>query len=165
MADITTLNTVYNHFMTAYAPQGTNSKYDTHKKDELRGVYNFIVKLNKESPLFLIDNSNETKEFAISLKESARSLKNTISSLSVENGDDILSKKTVSSSNDDLVSASYIGNTAKGESPPGIELTIEQLASGQTNQGRSLPPDEMGLPPDTYSFDIRSRLRVPVQYK
>lgn len=157
MADITTLNTVYNHFMTAYAPQGTNSKYDTHKKDELRGVYNSIVKFNKESPLFLIDNSNETKEFAISLKESARSLKNTISSLSVENGDDILSKKTVSSSNDDLVSASYIGNTAKGESPPGIELTIEQLASGQTNQGRSLPPDEMGLPPDTYSFDIRSR--------
>ena len=157
MADITTLNTVYNHFMTAYAPQGTNSKYDTHKKDELRGVYNSIVKLNKESPLFLIDNSNETKEFAISLKESARSLKNTISSLSVENGDDILSKKTVSSSNDDLVSASYIGNTTKGESPPGIELTIEQLASGQTNQGRSLPPDEMGLPPDTYSFDIRSR--------
>lgn len=157
MADITTLNTVYNHFMTTYAPQGTNSKYDTHKKDELRGVYNSIVKLNKESPLFLIDNSNETKEFAISLKESARSLKNTISSLSVENGDDILSKKTVSSSNDDLVSASYIGNTTKGESPPGIELTIEQLASGQTNQGRSLPPDEMGLPPDTYSFDIRSR--------
>ena len=147
MADITTLNTVYNHFMTAYAPQGTNSKYDTHKKDELRGVYNSIVKLNKEYPLFLIDNSNETKEFAISLKESARSLKNTLSSLSVENGDDILSKKTVSSSNDDLVSASYIGNTTKGESPPGIELTIEQLASGQTNQGRSLPPDEMGLPP------------------
>ncbi len=157
MADITTLNTVYNHFMTAYAPQGAGSKYDTHKKDELRGVYNSIVKLNKESPLYLIDNSNETKEFAISLKESARSLKNTISSLSVENGDDILSKKTVSSSNDDLVSASYIGNTTKGESPPGIELTIEQLASGQTNQGRSLPPDEMGLPPDTYSFDIRSR--------
>lgn len=157
MADITTLNTVYNHFMTAYAPQGTNSKYDTHKKDELRGVYNSIVKLNKESPLFLIDNSNETKEFAISLKESARSLKNTISSLSVENGDDLLSKKTVSSSNEDLVSASFIGNTKRGESPPGIELTIGQLASGQTNQGRSLPPDEMGLPPDTYSFDIRSR--------
>lgn len=157
MADLTTLNTVYNHYMTTYAPQGTGSKYDAHKKDELKGVYNSIVKLNKESPLFLIDNSNETKEFAINLKESARSLKNTISSLSVENGDDILSKKTVSSSNDDLVSASYIGNASAGESPPGIELTIEQLASGQTNEGRSLPPDEMGLPPDTYSFDVRSR--------
>lgn len=157
MADITTLNTVYNHYMTTYAPQGTNSKYDTHKKDELKGVYNSIVKLNKESPLFLIDNRPETKEFAISLKESARSLKNTISSLSVENGDDILSKKTVSSSNSDLVSATYIGNSSSGESPPGIKLTIEQLASEQVNNGRSLPPDEMGLPPDTYSFDIRSR--------
>lgn len=157
MADITTLNTVYNHYMTTYAPQGTNSKYDTHKKDELKGVYNSIVKLNKESPLFLIDNRPETKEFAISLKESARSLKNTISSLSVENDDEILSKKTVSSSNDKLVSASYIGSTSAGESPPGIELTIEQLASEQVNLGRALPPDEMGLPPDTYSFDVRSR--------
>ena len=157
MADIAALNTVYNHYMTTFAPQGTNSKYDAHKKDELKGVYNSIVKLNKESPLFLIDNRPETKEFAISLKESARSLKNTISSLSVENDDDILSKKTVSSSNDQLVSAAYIGSSSAGESPPGIELTIEQLATEQTNRGRSLPPDEMGLPPDTYSFDIRSR--------
>ena len=64
MADITALNTVYNHFMTTYAPNGTNSRYDTHKKSELRGVYNSIVKMNKESPLFLLDNSDEAKEFA-----------------------------------------------------------------------------------------------------
>ncbi|MCR5420854.1 MAG: flagellar filament capping protein FliD [Lachnospiraceae bacterium] len=156
MADIASLNTVYNHYMTAYSPSGTNSKYDTHKKSELRGVVNSIVKLNKDAPVFLIDNSKETKDFAISLKENARSLKNTISSLSEDSDNEMLSKKTVSSSNEDLVSASYIGT--KGENPPaGIELTIEQLAGGQINKGNSLPPDQMGLPPDTYSFDIRSR--------
>ena len=61
MANIAALNTVYNHFMTTYAPQGTNTKYDTHKKSELRGVYNSIVKLNKDAPLFLLDPSISTK--------------------------------------------------------------------------------------------------------
>ncbi len=143
--------------MTTYAPEGSNSKYDAHKKSELKGVVSSIAKLNKDSPLFLIDNSPATKEFAVSLKESARSLKNTISSLSVESGDEMLSKKTVMSSNDSLVSASYIGRASPNESPPGLEITIGQLARGQTNSGNPMPPEEMGLPPDTYSFDIRSR--------
>ena len=157
MADINALNTVYNHYMTTYAPEGSNSKYDAHKKSELKNVVNSIVKLNKDAPLFLIDNSPETKEFAVSLKESARQLKNTISSLSVENGDEMLSKKTVSSSNDNIVSAAYIGSPGDEGSPPNIEIAVKQLASGQINSGRGMPPDEMGLPPDTYSFDIRSR--------
>jgi flagellar hook-associated protein 2 len=157
MADINTLSTVYNHYMTTYAPQGTNSKYDAHKKSELKGVVNSIVKLNKDAPLFLIDNSPETKEFAVSLKESARQLKNTISSLSVENGDEMLSKKTVASSNDALISATYVGSPGDQGSPPSIEIAVKQLARGQTNTGKSLPAGEIGLPPDTYSFDIRSR--------
>ena len=81
MADNTAISTVYNHFLTTYAPQGTNSKYDTHKKSELRGLYNSIVKMNKEAPLFLLDTSPATQEFAVGLKESARSLKNVILSL------------------------------------------------------------------------------------
>jgi flagellar hook-associated protein 2 len=156
MADIAALNTIYNHYMTTYATEGNNSKYDAHKKSELKGVVNSIAKLNKDAPVFLIDNSPETKEFAVSLKESARSLKNTISSLSGESGEGMLSKKTVSSNNEAIVSATYSG-ASDAESPPPIELTVDQLATRQLNKGRGLPPDEMGLPPDTYSFDIRSR--------
>ena len=44
------LNTVYNYYMTSYAPK-SSSRYDTHKKSELRSIYNSIVKLNKESHL------------------------------------------------------------------------------------------------------------------
>ena len=51
MADLTALNTVYNHYMTTYAPEGSNSKYDAHKKSELKNVVNSIVKLNKDAPL------------------------------------------------------------------------------------------------------------------
>ena len=156
MADIAALNTVYNHFMTTYAPNGTNSRYDTHKKSELRGVYNSIVKMNKESPLFLLDNSDEAKEFAVGIKEGSRELKNVISSLSAD-GEELLSKKSVSSSNPDVATASYIGAVGDEENAPNIEIEVKKLATPQQNLGNFLPPDEMGLRPDTYSFDIRSR--------
>lgn len=157
MANIAALNTVYNHFMTTYAPQGTNSKYDTHKKSELRSVYNSIVKMNKESPLFLLDNSAETQEFAVGLKENSRSLKNVISSLSASDGDDLLTKKAVSSSNESIVTAAYIGNINDEDEVPSLNIEVKQLAQGQKNTGKFLPENGMGLKPDTYSFDIHSR--------
>ena len=36
------LNNVYNYYMTTYAPR-SSSRYDTHKKSELRSIYNSIV--------------------------------------------------------------------------------------------------------------------------
>ncbi len=157
MANIAALNTVYNHFMTTYAPSGTNTKYDTHKKSELRNVYNSIVKLNKESPLFLIDSSSQTQEFAVGLKESSRTLKNIISSLSIDGGADLLSKKAISSSNEDIVTASYTGKIDEFEEVPSFEIEIKQLAKSQQNIGNFLPENGMDLKSDTYSFDIHSR--------
>ena len=46
MANMMALNSVYNHYLTTYS-RGTVSKYDAHKKSELRGIYNSIVKMNK----------------------------------------------------------------------------------------------------------------------
>lgn len=143
--------------MTTYAPNGINSKYDTHKKSELRGVYNSIVKLNKDAPLFLLDNSDEAKEFAVNLKEGARSLKNVISSVSSDDGDSLLSQKSVSSSDEDVVTANFIGNIDDGDSVPSLEIEVRSLAKGQTNVGNFLPENGMDLEPGTYSFDIRSR--------
>ena len=158
MADNTVISTVYNHFLTAYAPQGTNSKYDTHKKSELRGLYNSIVKMNKEAPLFLLDTSPATQEFAVGLKENARSLKNVISSLSMDDSDNMLDQKAVASSDESVVQASYIGGVdADPDSIPPLEISVEQLAEGQENRGKFLEPDTMDLAPGTYSFDIHSR--------
>ncbi len=158
MADNTAISTVYNHFLTTYAPKGTNSKYDTHKKSELRGLYNSIVKMNKEAPLFLLDTSPETQEFAVGLKESARSLKNVISSLSMDDSDSMLDQKAVASSDESVVQASFIGGAeVDPDSIPNLEISVEQLAGEQENRGKFLEPDTMGLAPGTYSFDIHSR--------
>ena len=79
MAYNTKLDSVYNHYLSSYSPRTT--QYDTHKKSELRRIYNSIVKLNKESPLYMLDASRESRQFAVGLKEGARSLHNTIASL------------------------------------------------------------------------------------
>lgn len=155
MANLAAINTVYNHFLTTYAPKGSNSRYDTHKKSELRSVYNSIVKMNKESPLFLLDNSDEAKEFAVGIKEGSRELKNVISSLS--NDGELLSKKAVASTDPDAVTASYIGEIGDEDSAPSFDIEVKRLASSQINTGKFLNPNGMDLESDTYSFDIRSR--------
>ncbi|MCR4922716.1 MAG: flagellar filament capping protein FliD [Lachnospiraceae bacterium] len=158
MADLAVLNSIYNQINTTYSPMRSNTKYDTHKKSELRGVYNSIVEKSKDSPLFLLDDSEATKNYVIDLKENSRSLKNTIASLSHSDEEDLLSKKTVSSSDETKVLAGYIGNKKAEEEVGEFSLSVKQLASRQENTGNFLSPDEkIPLEADTYSFDLHSK--------
>lgn len=154
MAYNAALNTVYNHYLTTYAPKST-SQYDSHKKSELRGIYNSIVKLNKESPLYLLDSSKESREFAVGLKENSRLLRNTIASLGGLNEEEMFNKKSAFSSNEDIVSASFIGDVSSNESVPSFNIEVTALASGQVNMGKFLPSNaKADVSPDAYSFDI-----------
>lgn len=151
---INNLNNVYNFYMTSYAPK-SSTPYDTHKKSELRGVYNSIVKMNKESPLFILDTSKESREFAVGIKENARELRNTIASLGGLDEEELLNKKVAYSSNEEIVTAKYIGSKKPDEDFPSYEVEVNRLASSQVNLGKFLPADEpAALAPDTYSFDV-----------
>lgn len=147
------LNNVYNHYLTTYAPKST-TQYDTHKKSDLRKIYNSIVKLSKDSPWYLDVKSAETKEYAIGIKEGARQLHNTIAALGDLESDSLLGKKTASSSNPDAVLATYIGDGSKNSPAPMLEISVEHLATSQENMGTYLPDTKIGLPSDTYSFDV-----------
>ncbi|MDE5599146.1 MAG: hypothetical protein K2J04_15130, partial [Lachnospiraceae bacterium] len=59
---------VYNYYMTNYAPR-SSTPYDSHKKSELRNVYNSIVKLNKDAPIYILDTSKDSCAFAVGMKE------------------------------------------------------------------------------------------------
>ena len=153
MANLTTLS-VYNHYLTSYAPKSTTS-LDTHKKSELRKIYNSIVKLNKESPLYILDDSDESKAFAIGLKENARELQNSIASLGGLDEYSLLNKRAAYSSNEFIASVSFIGNSGEAATAPELELEVRSLASPQVNMGHFIPSgDTVALMPDTYSFDL-----------
>lgn len=147
------LNAVYNNYLTAYAPKPL-TRYDAHKKSELRSVYNSIVKMNIDAPWYLPTTSKETQNYAVDLKENARELHNTIAQLGGLEEKGLFSKKSAYSSDDEVVTASYIGSQELDGPVPSLELEVRSLASPQENLGLFLPDARVALPPDTYSFDI-----------
>ena len=149
----TILSAVYNNYMSTYAPKPL-TRYDTHKKSELRSVYNSIVKMNKEAPWYLPTTSKATQNYAVDLKENARELYNTIAQLGGLEEDGLFSKKSAFSSDEEVAAASYIG-PQKTEGPmPSLDLEVRSLATPQENMGLFLPDAKSSLPPDTYSFDL-----------
>ena len=58
------IDNAYAYYISTYAKK-TVSRYDSHKKSELRKVYNEIVKINKDSPLYKIPNLTDAKKYAI----------------------------------------------------------------------------------------------------
>ena len=129
------------------------TKYDTHKKSELRNVYNSIVKLNKDAPWYLPTTSKDTQHYAVDLKENARELHNSIAQIGGLEKDGLFRKKSAYSTDNDVVEVSYIGSDTTGVSPE-FDLEVQQLATPQENLGYFLPYLPATLSPATYSFDI-----------
>ena len=148
------MNTVYNNYLTSYMPKPL-TRYDTHKKSELRNVYNSIVKLSKDEPWYLPTTSKDTQKYAIDLKENARELRNTIAQLGGLEREGLFSKKNAYSTNEEVATASYIGPENPSGHIPELTLEVLSLASTQENLGLFLPgSSKASLAPDTYSFDI-----------
>ena len=152
---ISNLPSVYNFYMTTYAPK-SSTPYDSHKKSELRKVCNSIVKMSKDSPIYILDTSQASQQFAISLKENARELRNTIASLGGLDEEELLNKKVAYSSNENIATAAYIGSSSESDITSSYDIEVERLATSQVNMGKFLPANEpVTLQPDTYSFDVR----------
>lgn len=147
------MNSVYNNYLTTYSPKSV-TRYDTHKKSELRNVYNSIVKINKESPWYLPITSKSTQQYAVDIKENARELHNTIAHLGGLEESGLLNKKSAYSSNQDIATVHFVGTAAQESEVPELRLEVQTLASAQENMGLFLSDGPIELPADTYSFDI-----------
>ncbi len=150
-----TINSAYNYYLTTYGSQHT-SRYDSHKKEDLRKTVNKIKMLNKESPLYKVRISSDVQKFAIDIKEGARNIKNVVASFS-ESEEGIgaaFQKKIATSSNADVASAEYVGDSSALTTSEGFELEVLQLATPQTNIGNFLKREEHDFLPGSYSFDL-----------
>lgn len=147
------LNAVYNHYLATYAPKSL-TRYDTHKKSELRNVYNTIVKQTKDAPWYLPTTDKATQQYAVDLKENARELKNTIAQLGGLEENGLLSKKRAYSSDESVLTASYIGSQEPDAEIPDFRVEVKALASPQENLGLYLPDEKVSLASGTYSFDV-----------
>lgn len=150
------IDSAYDYYISTYAGRQA-SRYDTHKKSELRKVYNDIVKTNKDSPLYKISNLESAKRYAIDIKENAKSIQNVVASLSDSSTGDSLQKKVAFSSDENLVNAIYVGDNPKDNPVDEFHLQIHQLASPQTNTGNYLSEEALSFIPGLYSFDLTTK--------
>lgn len=162
MANNAVLSTVYNQYLTTYAPQKSNSRFDTHKRSELKNVYNSMVKVNRDAPLYKFDTSEQSREYVIGLKEESRALRNGIVSILGEGSEAALGGRIAFSSDESIVSAQYVG-TDEGAVEDGnevdaasknYEIEVMEMAKPQVNLGHFLPKDEQQLEPGPYAFDV-----------
>ena len=108
------LSNVYNNYLTTYgAGQQRSGRFDSHKKTELREIYNSIVKQSEDAPLYFLDTSGESQQYAVNLKEDARDLQKAISSLTSDYSSSILDQKIASSDNEDAVEVRFGGQIAQ----------------------------------------------------
>lgn len=154
------IDTIYNYYLSTYG-SNTSTRYDTHKKSELRSVYNNMVKVNKESPLYQIlgAESGDASKFAIDIKESSMQLSKVAASLSGENDslEGAFKKKVASSSDPDMVSVTYVGAESEREGlNDSFTLEVKQLADCQINIGNFLEPTRRDIAPGQYSFDFEN---------
>ncbi len=151
------IDSAYQYYLSTYSG-GQSTRYDSHKKSELRNTYNSIVKANSESPLYKIKNSGDVKKFAIDIKESTRSIKNVIASLSNDDDDITRSfrKKIAVSDNEDAVTVEYIGSNNDDNQTNSFQLEVRSLATPQINLGNYLDSNQLDLKPGIYGFDLNT---------
>lgn len=151
------IDSAYDYYISVYGSQ-TVSRYDAHKKSDLRKVYNSIVKTNKESPLYKIVNLDSAKRYAIDIKENAKMMQNVVASLSDNYGEfsDSFQKKVAISSDEDTASVKYIGDGKEKNKANQFEIVINKLATPQVNTGNYLRNNAISFVPGSYSFDLNT---------
>ena len=146
------LNMIYNHYLASYNSRRL-TRFDAHKRSELRNVYNSMVKINRDAPWYL-PASPQAQQYAVELKESARNLHNTIACLGGLEENGLFDQKSAYSSDPEFVSASYAGPHSPKETVPEFDVEVFSLASPQKNQGLFLEDTKVSLAPGSYSIDI-----------
>ena len=150
------IDTAYNYFMTTYG-DNIGSRYESHKKSELRDTYNRIVKANKDSPLYKIKDTEDMGQFAIDIKEHANSMALSVSNLTSAGEDisGILDKRIAASSEPDAVDVLYVGNNE--DEAESFTIDVDSLAKPQVNTGNFLASDGHDFAEGQYSFDLDIR--------
>lgn len=146
------LNNVYNHYSMQMVAPLTNRKHNSQKKDDLKTVYNNMVRQNQNSPFYKFTLSDTTQAYAIGIKEAAMALEAESQSLSTKD-DSVFKQMTAVSDNENIVYAN-LNDTAAEDLPEQLSIKVESLAKGQTNVGAYLPSGERSFPTGEYTFGI-----------
>ena len=148
------IGSVYDYYLTTYASKPA-TKSDTHKKADLKNLYNNIVNISKKSPLYKINVSEDVQKYVIDLKENARFLLDDINNLVFDTSS--IHNYKYTSGNEDIVSVNSLPNTDNSSGDISFEdysIEVNQLASPQVNTGNYLKEGSLSFSRGEHSFEI-----------
>ena len=145
----------YAYYLSTYS-NIRPTRYDSHKKSDLRKIYNHMVKTNREAPLYKLSNEDSVAKYAIDIKENAKAIQNVVASLSDNYGEfnDSFQKKVAVSSDEKVVNVKYVGDGTEDARITGFDIEVKKLSSPQVNVGNYLRNDSLSIIPGSYSFDL-----------
>lgn len=148
------IGSVYDYYLTTYASKPA-TKSDTHKKSELRNVYNNIVNISKKSPLYKINVSADMQKYVIDLKENARFLLDDINNLVFDTSS--VHNYRYTSDNEDIISVTSLipsETTANESLVEDYNIKVESLATPQVNTGNYLRDDSLNFTLGEHAFEV-----------
>ena len=145
----------YAYYLSTYG-HNRPTRYDSHKKSDLRKIYNAMVKTNREAPLYKLSAEDDVAKYAIDIKENAKAIQTTVAALSDSYGDfsDSFRRKVAVSSDEASVGVKYIGDGTENANLENFHIEVKQLSSPQVNTGNLLRDEGLSIIPGTYSFDL-----------
>jgi len=147
------ISNVYRYYLSQYGSRA-KSRYSAHTLSELKKISGKILKVNSLTPFYKLDLSEDAQKYAIDLKESADELSKIIYDLSSSNNSSLINyEKIADSSDEQVVSANYIGKNSTLHSDP-FQVEVQQLAETQINTGNFLPQKSKLISTGSYSFDL-----------
>lgn len=144
---------VYNYLASTQLKRIQNTT-TTHKRSELKQIYNAIVKLNQKSPLYLFHPTEENQALAIGLKEASMELSEYIQNLDSSQADSCFHTKKIISAAPQKAFAELL---AKDDVPfpDGFSIHIQKLALPQKNVGFEVSAKQISLPAGAYNFSAK----------
>lgn len=145
------LNHVYNYYSAHITQSRNNQRAHANKRNDLKTIYNNMVKQNQNSPFYKFTFSDANQAYAIGIKEAALSLEAESELLSCDSHNKTQMKAV--SDNESVLYASLNSSDADNL-PDNLTIKVNSLATGQTNVGTYLPAGEALIPAGEYSFGI-----------
>lgn len=144
---------VYNYLMVDYLHRTPIVPNNVHKRSELRSIYNAIIKINKNSPLYKVNLTQENQSFAIDVKEHSTQLSDTARLLFSNTEESVFSAVRAYSENNTNCSLTLI-TPDQERYPEPFTLKVNQLADVQINTGKCVSAKQICSAPGNYSFSI-----------
>ncbi len=146
--------TVYNYLLTNYM-SGTNlsSSSKVHKRSELRSIYNTIIKINKNSPLYKVNLTKENQTFAIGIKDVSLQISDTAKSLYTETPTSVFNSTKAYTEDESSAFVQLVTEDASRYPDP-FELKVNSLATNQANKSSNVSANTMSPAPGNYAFTV-----------